>query len=57
MKQIEEDLGREIEREQKLKRGWPPFSMKSAALMSDSEMSDHSRHLYTDRGMGRVYVT
>jgi hypothetical protein len=57
MKMLEEDLGLQIEREQKLKRGWPPFSMKSTALTSDSEMSDHSEHLYADPCMGHFNVT
>jgi hypothetical protein len=57
MKMLEEDHGFQIEREQKLKRGWPPFSMKSAALTSDSEISDHGSHPYIDPCMGRIYVT
>ena len=35
MKLLEEDHGFQMEQEQKLKRGLPPFSMKSAALTSD----------------------
>ena len=56
MKLLEEDHGFQMEREQKLKRGWPPFSMKSAALTPDSEMSDRGSHLSTDPCMDLVYV-
>ena len=57
MKMLEEDHGFQIEREQKLKRGWSPLSMQSATLTFDSEISDHGGHLYIDPCMNRVYVT
>ena len=57
VKLLEEDHGFQMEREQKLKRGWPPFSMKSATLTSDSEISDHDRHSYTDPCTSLIYAT